>query len=771
LDYAPHFKTVFIDGNPSSNETVTVLIQEIANDPRRTIKQLVPQEITIDGNYFAEMSKGYITSIDIGHIMVADGHVLNVHDARVSLGEVPPDWKPPSSEHAPFSYPVNTADLPTGIRDGILNACTTTGAASFDFPIAMQVTARRYKRGESSTNKRRDNTVFGKMPIKVICQQTTQAMAPPAPFSVEVFVQQGGETCPKLTEIKARIKYQVATTSRFRFKVDGEPSKWFNVKADKVGAVYLVEHSKTYHLDPGQHHFRVEAEGDKQSAVRTLTVDCPPFQATSMWLTLKTENKSTCPKNVDATVRINGNRPGAVLTKIKNQAGVVMAIESIKVEREGDHYVGRLTKTFNMTAIDTMLIAEGANDSALNSGWQPLKIECVEALSGKLTLNNLGDTSCKGEALVAIHTNGAGELPYELECGPGKSWQRKVTAVANKIGVDKVRFDVTNNEQVTCTLRTRIGGVLKSLDGASRTFQCHKPIDTGTSDLTPELPPGDPPVVGPTLTGDFSFVDTGGTRCPRQGKALINFKTSKPDNVHWSLDCTNGHFSGVAQTVPGPKGGYIAPALASFAVNQTTHAKCALKTVAPGKPKVHALKGHLFQCVGRTDVGGPADLTPDTPSDPVKPDKPGATIVDPVKPEISCTNGVVKNRTCACEPHFKPVKAGKNAWRCVVDAGPEKPTVSEPKISCAGGRVENGACTCARTHKPVKAGQNAWRCVKTVVIDPPRNKDSANKANKFDVKTVPKKTAQPKLGNPDKAKGGKGKGKAAKKGNGSSALR
>lgn len=34
----------------------------------------------------------------------------------------------------------------------------------------------------------------------------------------------------------------------------------------------------------------------------------------------------------------------------------------------------------------------------------------------------------------------------------------------------------------------------------------------------------------------------------RQGKALINFKTRKPDNVHYSLDCTNGHFSGVAQT-------------------------------------------------------------------------------------------------------------------------------------------------------------------------------------------------------------------------------
>jgi hypothetical protein len=203
-----------------------------------------------------------------------------------------------------------------------------------------------------------------------------------------------------------------------------------------------------------------------------------------------------------------------------------------------------------------------------------------------------------------------------------------------------------------------------------------------------------------------------------------------------------------------------------------------LKTVAPGKAKVHTLKGHVFQCVGRTDVGGPEDLTPETPSDP---QKPGTAIVDPVKPEqpntavvdpvkISCANGVVKDGACECEPHFKPVKAGKNAWRCVrstVDPKPEKPVVSEPKITCAGGTVKNGACTCARTHKPVKAGKDAWRCVKTVVVDPPKDKGNA----KGEVKTAPKKTAAPKLGTADKSKGGKGKGKTAKQGNGSSALR
>jgi hypothetical protein len=236
-------------------------------------------------------------------------------------------------------------------------------------------------------------------------------------------------------------------------------------------------------------------------------------------------------------------------------------------------------------------------------------------LSGELTLQSRGANSCKGEALVAIHTGGAGELPYELECGPGKSWQRKVTAMANKIGVDKVAFDVTNNEQVTCALRTRIGGKLKPLDGASMTFTCHKPIDTGADDLVPE---------------------------------------TRPD----------------AQ----------------------------------------------------------------------KPDGPGKIVIDPPRdsggskpePTIACAGGTVKGGACVCERTMKPVKAGKNAWRCVkvaVDPKPDKPTVSQPKISCAGGTVRNGGCVCGRGEKPVKAGKDAWRCVKIAVIDPPRIKDSGNRSD------------------------------------------
>ena len=34
-----------------------------------------------------------------------------------------------------------------------------------------------------------------------------------------------------------------------------------------------------------------------------------------------------------------------------------------------------------------------------------------------------------------------------------------------------------------------------------------------------------------------------------------------------------------------------------------------------------------------------------------------------------------------------------------------------------------------RGEKPVKAGKNAWRCVKIAVIDPPRNKNSGNSSD------------------------------------------
>src|SRR4029077_6051762 len=125
----------------------------------------------------------------------------------------------------------------------------------------------------------------------------------------------------------------------------------------------------------------------------------------------------------------------------------------------------------------------------------------------------------------------------------------------------------------------------------------------GTSDPQDALPTTQP------LKGDFRFLADDSTSCPRKAKALINFSSSVKDNVHYSLDCTNGHFSGVAQTAPKPSGGYVAPALVTFDITATTQANCVLKSVAPGKPKIHTLKGHHYQCINRAVDPASDDFT------------------------------------------------------------------------------------------------------------------------------------------------------------------
>jgi hypothetical protein len=164
------------------------------------------------------------------------------------------------------------------------------------------------------------------------------------------------------------------------------------------------------------------------------------------------------------------------------------------------------------------------------------------------------------------------------------------------------------------------------------------------------------------------------------------------------------------------------------------------------------------------DTGKPSSGNPDN------------RVEQPVPP-ITCLGGKVRGGKCLCGGGTvviggliggKPTK-----FRCVAKPKPElvKPSAIAPlpKLTCAGGKAIKGECVCGKGLTPVKAGKSdlTWRCNK-VVADPPRDKGSANKVQ---VKTAPKKTATPKLSNSKRGKDGKGKGKTAKKENGSSAVR
>ena len=316
------------------------------------------------------------------------------------------------------------------------------------------------------------------------------------------------------------------------------------------------------------------------------------------------------------------------------------------------------------------------------------------------------------ETTVRFETDKAGPVSFDLHRFPGGMTSHTVNASfdasAGKYYARHQKqetFKSTTNLQYMAESTTPLGG---NTGWEEITIHCGGGLaDPGSSDPGDVLPPLQ-------LKGDFSFPADQSTSCPRQGKALIAFHTSVKNNVHYSLDCTNGHFSGVAQPVPKPGGGYVAPAVATFDIAKTTQVNCVLKSVAPGAPKVHVLKGHKYQCVRTTGTSGSDDLVPDTRPDPKKPEKPGKFVADPPrKPE------------------------GPKADKGKTDA---------PKLVCANGTVRGDACSCARTDKKVKIGKNAFRCVTSVVVDPVRPKDGTKTSGgriKGDTKPEAKSDAKP----------------------------
>jgi len=521
----------------------------------------------------------------------------------------------------PFSF--HTGNLALDAQ-AIVNACNAgnhpaTQERTVFSDIGVGIKAYFRKRREAKRDiveagqddAGRSETAYARANITIRCLAgPSHVELPPKPVSVDIRVTQKGNSCPKDTEVTAFIDYEKQMTGRFQVVHNGKPGETIEIKSHKVSFAgktwYRIERLERYKLDPGKHEFQIKVVNGGESPKKSIDVKCPPFKVTSAWLNYEVENKDVCKKQVTETATIFGNGPGEAAYRVTIQGGLAATQGVAQVKREGDKYVARRTRNLTMGEFDKMMKLEIVNNPSVGD-QKPLKVECLEPLSGKLTLKSLGVSSCQGEALVAIHTNGAGALPYELECGPGKSWQRHVNSMGNKIGVDKVKFDVTNKEQVTCVLRTRIDGKLKPLDGTSMTFQCHKTAGLGGSkDLAPDTKPDGQKPDKPGKP-DKVVIDP-----PRKPDATT------PDKVivdEPKIRCVNG-------TVK----------------NDACTCKRTDKKVKAGK--------NAWRCVKIV-------------VDP-KPVKPTVS-----EPKISCANGSVKNGSCMCARTDNKVKAGKNAWRCV----------------------------------------------------------------------------------------------------------
>jgi hypothetical protein len=230
-----------------------------------------------------------------------------------------------------------------------------------------------------------------------------------------------------------------------------------------------------------------------------------------------------CPHDVTTHIVAHTNGPGEVALQLPTVGGAKGAAYKRIAKREDDAYIARYTIQ-NKARADVDTAYEAVVKDGPVSNRARLKVSCIKARSGKLTLRKAAGHACEAEALVAIHTNTDGELPYELECGAARSWQGQVQAASsNKIGIDKVLFKVGHNEQVTCILRTRLGGELKSLGSATATFQCPA-LSTETDNGATSPPPLVAPVK-PERQDRANLICRGGEvrgkrcLCPAQYKA------------------------------------------------------------------------------------------------------------------------------------------------------------------------------------------------------------------------------------------------------------
>lgn len=97
-----------------------------------------------------------------------------------------------------------------------------------------------------------------------------------------------------------------------------------------------------------------------------------------------------------------------------------------------------------------MMRLEIVNDKSVND---KKKVECLEVLSGTLDLRASPPHAAKARRPSPSAPTVLAKSPYQLDCTGGKSWKRMMqvrqTGANTFIGIDRMRFDVANDEIFT----------------------------------------------------------------------------------------------------------------------------------------------------------------------------------------------------------------------------------------------------------------------------------------------------------------------------------
>jgi hypothetical protein len=342
---------------------------------------------------------------------------------------------------------------------------------------------------------------FTTIPFNVVCTgklaPRSAGLPPPRakakPVSVDLRVDQHGETCPKNATVKAYADYKSATTATMRMlRMGNRLGKVKKVKTRKVEAFGKVWHRAEaefeYTMDPGEKTFRLRVDGVADKA-QTVTIDCPPFEVTSAWLKYEVQDTHACPKKIVETATFKTTRPGWVDYEIKHQIGATVWEDRLTAKRIGKEYVATHVREFAIGKLDSLYMADVKNRPA-NSGWVRLKVDCMKVSGGDITFTDANGPSCprKATALINIETDLEGPVPYELSCSGGRTWKRTATAQnmqnGHIVALDVLPLTISKTERISCELHSKVNGQMRSLKVKHHTYQCITPkFETPTDDI------------------------------------------------------------------------------------------------------------------------------------------------------------------------------------------------------------------------------------------------------------------------------------------------
>jgi hypothetical protein len=239
--------------------------------------------------------------------------------------------------------------------------------------------------------------VDGDVQAKVVCKK--------APKFVEIShfavkVDNSTDKCPKQAVVQ--VGFSTNRDDRIDFTLEHmnselQTSEHF-VQPFQIGGQYTATKLIDLVVDSNTKYVEVRLKDGSDSKrwrpSGPLGIPCPrAFKVTSLWLTYDVEDKDTCPKKVREKGTGKATAPGQAPFEIKAQSGLVADSGTADFKLEGMEYVakfGRDKLVLNEFESDMMALIKNQADA--NSGWVKLKVDCLEALSGKLTLNSLGAT-------------------------------------------------------------------------------------------------------------------------------------------------------------------------------------------------------------------------------------------------------------------------------------------------------------------------------------------------------------------------------------------